>query len=158
MLTQVQPAINPDPQVSFHWVALQPLAPRFVCITRIIPCQVQNLALGLVKFHTVGDCPTWICAAAQALIFMKSAKIFSSERPLISVELTSGLAALLGDEGAGNHKGINSLGTRQNAASPTSSRETGFYTPMSCAPPPWGTEKTRSGNIPTPNHNRSYGK
>ncbi|KAK4806181.1 hypothetical protein QYF61_001104 [Mycteria americana] len=55
-LTHIQLAINPNPQVSFRGAALQPLVPQFVCIPRITPSQVQNLALALVKFHTVGDC------------------------------------------------------------------------------------------------------
>ena len=57
LLTPLQLAIHPNPQISFRGAALQPLVPQFVRITRITLSQLENPALDLDKFHTVGDCP-----------------------------------------------------------------------------------------------------
>jgi len=57
LLTHIQLAIDPTPHISFCGAVLQPLISQFVCITSITLSQVQNMALALVQFHTVGDCP-----------------------------------------------------------------------------------------------------
>ena len=57
LLTHIQLAINPNPHISFRRAALKALIPQFVHITRIIPFQLQNLALACIKFHTVANCP-----------------------------------------------------------------------------------------------------
>lgn len=44
-------------QVAFQFPVLQ-----FVQRTRVIPSQARNLALALVKFHMVCNCPTCICS------------------------------------------------------------------------------------------------
>jgi len=56
-LAPVQLAINPDPQISFHGTAFQPLISHFIHIMRITLPQLENLAFPLVNFHMVGDCP-----------------------------------------------------------------------------------------------------
>lgn len=43
---------------SLSAAAVQPLIPQSIHTTRIAPFQVQNLALALVKLHTLGDCPS----------------------------------------------------------------------------------------------------
>ncbi|KAK4820458.1 hypothetical protein QYF61_027035 [Mycteria americana] len=49
----VQAAVNQHPQVLFHWAAFQPLFPKPVALHGVAVAQVQDLALGLVKPHTV---------------------------------------------------------------------------------------------------------
>lgn len=49
LLTHVQLTADQDPQTSFSRVAVQNLISKFVCVARIVPSHVQNLALALVK-------------------------------------------------------------------------------------------------------------
>ncbi|KAK4809988.1 hypothetical protein QYF61_004440 [Mycteria americana] len=54
LLAHVQPAVNQHPQVLLCWAAFQPLFPRPVALHGVVVTQVQDLALGLVKPHTIG--------------------------------------------------------------------------------------------------------
>ncbi|GAB0185992.1 cAMP-dependent protein kinase inhibitor alpha [Grus japonensis] len=58
LLAHVQPAVNQHPQVLFHQAALQPLFPKPVALHGVVATQVQDLALSLVKPHTVGLGPS----------------------------------------------------------------------------------------------------
>ncbi|KAK4831992.1 hypothetical protein QYF61_020375 [Mycteria americana] len=49
----IQPAVNQHPQVLFHQAAFQPLFPKPVALHGVAVAQVHDLALGLVKPHTV---------------------------------------------------------------------------------------------------------
>ncbi|KAK4815740.1 hypothetical protein QYF61_006778 [Mycteria americana] len=49
----VQPAVNQHPQVLFHQADFQPLFPTPVALHGVAVAQVQDLALGLVKPHTI---------------------------------------------------------------------------------------------------------
>jgi len=51
----MQLAVNPNPQISFRGDTPQPFIPQSVHRARITLPQVENPALALVKFHTVGD-------------------------------------------------------------------------------------------------------
>lgn len=53
----LQLAFNQNPQIPFHEAALQPLIPQAISISKVSPSQVQNLALILVEFYIVDDCP-----------------------------------------------------------------------------------------------------
>ncbi|KAK4806807.1 hypothetical protein QYF61_005603 [Mycteria americana] len=57
LLTHIEPAVNQHPQIPFCRAALQPLLSQFILVPGITPCQVQNPAFGLVKFHAIDDCP-----------------------------------------------------------------------------------------------------
>ncbi|KAK4824898.1 hypothetical protein QYF61_021138 [Mycteria americana] len=54
LLAHIQAAVNQHPQVLFCWAAFQPLCPKPVALHGLAVTQVQDLALGLVKPHTVG--------------------------------------------------------------------------------------------------------
>ncbi|KAK4810956.1 hypothetical protein QYF61_013364, partial [Mycteria americana] len=54
LLTHVEPIVNQHPQIPFCRAALQPLLSQFILVPGVTPSQVQNPALGLVKFHAKG--------------------------------------------------------------------------------------------------------
>ncbi|KAK4829686.1 hypothetical protein QYF61_006061, partial [Mycteria americana] len=54
LLAHIQAAVNQHPQVLFCLAAFQPLFPKPVALHGVIMTQVQDLALVLVKPHTVG--------------------------------------------------------------------------------------------------------
>ncbi|KAK4810753.1 hypothetical protein QYF61_007727 [Mycteria americana] len=58
LLAQIQPAVNQHPQVLFCLAAFQPLFPKPVALHGVAVAQVQDLALGLVKPHTIGLGPS----------------------------------------------------------------------------------------------------
>ncbi|KAK4825250.1 hypothetical protein QYF61_025649 [Mycteria americana] len=53
LLAHIQAAVNQHPQVLFCLAAFQPLFPKPVALPGVAVAQVQDLALGLVKPHTV---------------------------------------------------------------------------------------------------------
>ncbi|KAK4831422.1 hypothetical protein QYF61_017553 [Mycteria americana] len=53
LLAHIQPAVNQHPQVLFCQAAFQPLFPKPVALHGVAVAQVQDLALGLVKPHTI---------------------------------------------------------------------------------------------------------
>ncbi|KAK4823331.1 hypothetical protein QYF61_000933 [Mycteria americana] len=53
LLAHIQVAVNQHPQVLFHQAAFQPLFPKPVALHGAAVTQVQDLALGLVKPHTI---------------------------------------------------------------------------------------------------------
>ncbi|KAK4825857.1 hypothetical protein QYF61_003131 [Mycteria americana] len=53
LLAHIQAAVNQHPQIFFHWAAFQPLFPKPVALHGVAVAQVQDLALGLVKPHTI---------------------------------------------------------------------------------------------------------
>ncbi|KAK4811485.1 hypothetical protein QYF61_010384 [Mycteria americana] len=59
LLAHIQGAVNQHPQVLLCWAAFQPLFPKPVALHVVAVTQVQDLALGLVKPHTIGPSP-WI--------------------------------------------------------------------------------------------------
>ncbi|KAK4831047.1 hypothetical protein QYF61_014979 [Mycteria americana] len=54
----IQAAVNQHPQVLFHQAAFQPLFPKPVGLHGVVVAQVQDLALGLVKPHTIDLSPS----------------------------------------------------------------------------------------------------
>ncbi|KAK4811170.1 hypothetical protein QYF61_019801 [Mycteria americana] len=58
LLAHIQPAVNQHPQVLFCLAAFQPLFPKPVALHGVAVAQVQALALGLVKPHTIGLGPS----------------------------------------------------------------------------------------------------
>ena len=56
LLTHIQLVMNQNPQIPFHRALLQLLFSQTIHMPSIVLFQVQNLALALVKLHTVGDC------------------------------------------------------------------------------------------------------
>ncbi|KAK4821381.1 hypothetical protein QYF61_018919 [Mycteria americana] len=58
LLAHIQPAVNQHPQVLFCWAAFQPLFPKPVALHGVAVAQVQDLALGLVKPHTIDLSPS----------------------------------------------------------------------------------------------------
>ncbi|KAK4831631.1 hypothetical protein QYF61_018571 [Mycteria americana] len=52
-LAHIQPAVNQHSQVLLCWAAFQPLFPKPVALHGVAVAQVQDLALGLVKPHTI---------------------------------------------------------------------------------------------------------
>lgn len=62
LLTHIQLATNPNPQISFCGAALQPPVPQSRCKTRIAPAQVQNPALWryLFSFQAVKGVYNWL--------------------------------------------------------------------------------------------------
>ncbi|KAK4806152.1 hypothetical protein QYF61_001075 [Mycteria americana] len=54
LLAHIQVAVNQHPQVLLCWPAFQPLFPKPVELHGIAVAQVQDLALGFVKPHTIG--------------------------------------------------------------------------------------------------------
>ncbi|KAK4818965.1 hypothetical protein QYF61_022632 [Mycteria americana] len=54
----IQPAVNQHPQVLFCRAAFQPLFPKPVALHGVAVAQVQDLALGLVKPHTIDLSPS----------------------------------------------------------------------------------------------------
>ncbi|KAK4810503.1 hypothetical protein QYF61_004283 [Mycteria americana] len=58
LLAHIQPAVNQHPQVLLCQAAFQPLFPKPVALHGIAVAQVQDLALGLVKPHTIGLGPS----------------------------------------------------------------------------------------------------
>ncbi|KAK4809957.1 hypothetical protein QYF61_002914 [Mycteria americana] len=54
LLAYIQIAVNQHPQVLFYQAALQPLFPKPVALHGVIVTQVQDLALSLVEYHTIG--------------------------------------------------------------------------------------------------------
>ncbi|KAK4813970.1 hypothetical protein QYF61_003704 [Mycteria americana] len=53
LLAHIQVAVNKHPQVLLCWAAFQPLFPKPVALHGVAVAQVQDLALGLVKPHTI---------------------------------------------------------------------------------------------------------
>ncbi|KAK4826133.1 hypothetical protein QYF61_005285 [Mycteria americana] len=53
LLAHIQVAVNQHPQVLLCWAAFQPLFPKPVALHGVAVAQVQDLALGLVKSHTI---------------------------------------------------------------------------------------------------------
>ncbi|KAK4828781.1 hypothetical protein QYF61_000806 [Mycteria americana] len=53
LLAHIQVAVNQHPQVLFCQAAFQPLFPKPVALHGVVVAQVQDLALGLVKPHTI---------------------------------------------------------------------------------------------------------
>ena len=51
--------LNPHAEFSsaLLWIALQYPIPQSVCMSRVVPSQVQNQALVVVMIHAVGACP-----------------------------------------------------------------------------------------------------
>ncbi|KAK4820374.1 hypothetical protein QYF61_025450 [Mycteria americana] len=58
LLAHIQAAVNQHPQVLFRQAAFQPLLPKPVALHGVAVAQVQDLALGLVKPHTIGPSPS----------------------------------------------------------------------------------------------------
>ncbi|KAK4822029.1 hypothetical protein QYF61_006942 [Mycteria americana] len=58
LLAHIQAAVNQHPQVLFHQAAFQPLFPEPVALHGVAVAQVQDLALGLVKPHTIDLSPS----------------------------------------------------------------------------------------------------
>ncbi|KAK4821930.1 hypothetical protein QYF61_004933 [Mycteria americana] len=58
LLAHIQLAVNQHPQVLFCWAAFQPLFPKPVALHGVAVAQVQDLALGLVKPHTIHPSPS----------------------------------------------------------------------------------------------------
>ncbi|KAK4826479.1 hypothetical protein QYF61_009475 [Mycteria americana] len=58
LLAHIQLAVNQHSQVLFHWAAFQPLFPKPVALHGVAVAQVQDLALGLVKPHTIHPSPS----------------------------------------------------------------------------------------------------
>ncbi|KAK4830604.1 LOW QUALITY PROTEIN: hypothetical protein QYF61_012030 [Mycteria americana] len=58
LLAHVQPAVNQHSQVLLCWAAFQPLFPKPVALHGVVVTQVQDLALGLVKPHTIDLVPS----------------------------------------------------------------------------------------------------
>ncbi|KAK4824481.1 hypothetical protein QYF61_015879 [Mycteria americana] len=58
LLAHIQAAVNQHPQVLLCWAAFQPLFPKPVALHGVTVAQVQDLALGLVKPHTIGPSPS----------------------------------------------------------------------------------------------------
>ncbi|KAK4810733.1 hypothetical protein QYF61_007707 [Mycteria americana] len=58
LLAHIQAAVNQHPQVLFRWAAFQPLFPKPVALHGVAVAQVQDLALGLVKPHTIHPSPS----------------------------------------------------------------------------------------------------
>ncbi|KAK4815348.1 hypothetical protein QYF61_000180 [Mycteria americana] len=58
LLAHIQAAVNQHPQVLLCWAAFQPLFPKPVALHGVVVTQVQDLALGLVKPHTIGPSPS----------------------------------------------------------------------------------------------------
>ncbi|KAK4826954.1 hypothetical protein QYF61_012803 [Mycteria americana] len=58
LLAHIQPAVNQHPQVLLCQAAFQPLFPKPVALHGVAVAQVQDLALGLVKPHTIGLGPS----------------------------------------------------------------------------------------------------
>ncbi|KAK4828479.1 LOW QUALITY PROTEIN: hypothetical protein QYF61_026704 [Mycteria americana] len=58
LLAHIQPAIDQHSQVLFHEAAFQPLFPKPVALHGVVVAQVQDLALSLVKPHTIGLGPS----------------------------------------------------------------------------------------------------
>ncbi|KAK4830661.1 LOW QUALITY PROTEIN: hypothetical protein QYF61_012541, partial [Mycteria americana] len=58
LLAHIQAAVNQHPQVLFCVAAFQPLFPKPVALHGVAVAQVQDLALGLVKPHTIGPSPS----------------------------------------------------------------------------------------------------
>ncbi|KAK4817189.1 LOW QUALITY PROTEIN: hypothetical protein QYF61_003582, partial [Mycteria americana] len=59
LLAHIQAAVNQHPQVLLCWAAFQPLFPKPVALHGVAVAQVQDLALSLVKPHTI-DLGPWI--------------------------------------------------------------------------------------------------
>ncbi|KAK4832009.1 hypothetical protein QYF61_020447 [Mycteria americana] len=53
LLAHIQLAVSQHPQVLFCWAAFQPLFPKPVALHGVVVTQAQDLALGLVKPHTI---------------------------------------------------------------------------------------------------------
>ncbi|KAK4814831.1 hypothetical protein QYF61_027804 [Mycteria americana] len=58
LLAHIQAAVNKHPQVLFCQAAFQPLFPKPVALHGVAVAQVQDLALGLVKPHTIDLSPS----------------------------------------------------------------------------------------------------
>ncbi|KAK4829505.1 hypothetical protein QYF61_005144 [Mycteria americana] len=58
LLAHIQAAVNQHPQVLFLLAAFQPLFPKPVALHGVAVAQVQDLALGLVKPHTIDLSPS----------------------------------------------------------------------------------------------------
>ncbi|KAK4812373.1 hypothetical protein QYF61_018823 [Mycteria americana] len=58
LLAHIQAAVNQHPQVLFCLAAFQPLFPKPVALHGVAVAQGQDLALGLVKPHTIGPSPS----------------------------------------------------------------------------------------------------
>ncbi|KAK4807042.1 hypothetical protein QYF61_018383 [Mycteria americana] len=58
LLAHIQPAVNKHPQVLLCQAAFQPLFPKPVALHGVAVAQVQDLALGLVKPHTIHPSPS----------------------------------------------------------------------------------------------------
>ncbi|KAK4817052.1 hypothetical protein QYF61_026360 [Mycteria americana] len=58
LLAHIQAAVNKHPQVLLCQAAFQPLFPKPVALHGVAVAQVQDLALGLVKPHTIGLGPS----------------------------------------------------------------------------------------------------
>ncbi|KAK4818960.1 hypothetical protein QYF61_022627, partial [Mycteria americana] len=58
LLAHIQPAVNQHPQVLLCRAAFQPLFPKPVALHGVAVAQVQDLALGLVKPHTIDLSPS----------------------------------------------------------------------------------------------------
>ena len=57
LLTHFQLTADQDAQIPYSRAAFYRLILQSVCIARVAPSQVQNLALALVKCHAISDCP-----------------------------------------------------------------------------------------------------
>ncbi|KAK4832478.1 hypothetical protein QYF61_023525 [Mycteria americana] len=58
LLAHIQAAVNQHPQVLLCRAAFQPLFPKPVVLHGVVVAQVQDLALGLVKPHTIDPSPS----------------------------------------------------------------------------------------------------
>ncbi|KAK4825514.1 hypothetical protein QYF61_000027, partial [Mycteria americana] len=58
LLAHIQPAVNQHPQVLLCQAAFQPLFPKPAALHGVAVAQVQDLALGLVKPHTIHPSPS----------------------------------------------------------------------------------------------------
>ncbi|KAK4824048.1 hypothetical protein QYF61_009639 [Mycteria americana] len=81
LLAHIQAAVNQHPQVLFCLAAFQPLFPKPVALHGVVVTQVQDLALGLVKPHTIGLGP-WIQPVQVPLQSLPTLKQINTPTPL----------------------------------------------------------------------------
>ncbi|KAK4824042.1 hypothetical protein QYF61_009633 [Mycteria americana] len=90
LLAHIQTAVNQHPQVLFCLAAFQPLFPKPVALHGVAVTQVQDLALGLVKPHTI-DLVPWIQPVQVPLQSLPTLKQINTPTQLgIICKLTEG--------------------------------------------------------------------
>ncbi|KAK4814174.1 hypothetical protein QYF61_010006 [Mycteria americana] len=90
LLAHSQAAVNQHPQVLLCLAAFQPLFPKPVALHGVIVTQVQDLALGLVKPHTI-DLGPWIQPVQVPLQSLPTLKQINTPAQLgVACKLTEG--------------------------------------------------------------------